>query len=333
LGKRVELPLVEPLYKTYHNQGMATAILKENPSIRNWYLNQIMNLMCNTKFLDGFTSPEIKIKDSYWGANPHLDKFKYSFRYLKGCCGCVIREMLDSGAYVVFTGVDDFYIPGKSWYRQRHFVHDGMICGYDQTEKTYCIYAYDQNWIYRKFWVPQKSLDAGRKAAVKQEGFGYICAIKPKADIVEFSPELVHDNLWQYLNTHIGKKANLDEDWVFGIDVQKYIGQYVGKLMDGSIPYEKLDWRVFRLIWEHKKVMLERIIKTEEILRWDPAFSERYRPLASSADLMRMLYASHHMKRRDSVLPIIQKKLLVLHEEEKQVLTDFVEKLGKEVTA
>jgi len=107
---------------------------------------------------------------------------------------------------------------------------------------------------------------------------------------------------------------------------------YIDRLMDESIPYEKLDRRVFRMIWEHKKVMLERILKTEEALRWDPVFSENYRPLVASADLMRMLYASHHMKRRDSVLPVIQKKLLALKEQEEQLLTDFTEKLGRELT-
>jgi len=330
--KRVELPLVEPLYQTYHNQGAATAILKENPSIRNWYLNQVMILMCNTKFLDGFTSPDISVKDANWGANPHFDKLWYSLRYTKGYCNPIIREMLDQGAYVNFTCVDDYYIPGKTWYKERHFLHDGLICGYDQTEKTYCIYAYDQNWIYRKFWIPQAAFNAGRKAAMNQPPFGYICAIKPKKDVVEFSPALVRDNLTQYLNSYIGKRANTEEDYVFGIEVQGYIAMYIDRLMDESIPYEKLDRRVFRMIWEHKKVMLERILKTEEALRWDPVFSENYRPLVASADLMRMLYASHHMKRRDSVLPVIQKKLLALKEQEEQLLTDFTEKLGRELT-
>ena len=39
--KKIELPLVEPLYSTYHYQGPGTAVLVNNPSIRNWYLNQV----------------------------------------------------------------------------------------------------------------------------------------------------------------------------------------------------------------------------------------------------------------------------------------------------
>ena len=72
--KKIELPLVEPLYSTFHNQGVGTAILAENPSIRNWYLNQVMILTCTRKFLNGYTAPQIDIAEASWHINPYLDK-------------------------------------------------------------------------------------------------------------------------------------------------------------------------------------------------------------------------------------------------------------------
>ena len=58
----------------------------------------------------------------------------------------LIRSLIDNGYYVAFGGVDDYYMEGKSWYQEKHFDHDGLIVGYDQNDKTYTIYAYDQNW-------------------------------------------------------------------------------------------------------------------------------------------------------------------------------------------
>ena len=84
MNKRVELPLVEPLYSTYHNQGACTAIITNNPTIRNWSLNQIMNLSCNRKFLKGFTSPEISIPGSSWVVCPYFEKIQISSRFIKG---------------------------------------------------------------------------------------------------------------------------------------------------------------------------------------------------------------------------------------------------------
>ena len=76
--------------------------------------------------------------------------------------------------------------------------------------------------------------------------------------------------------------------------------------------------------------MLERITLIEQTLGMDSEISKKYKPLVDDADTMRMLYASHHMKRRDAVLPIIKKKLLELMKNEQELLTLLLEKMGKE---
>ena len=60
-------------------------------------------------------------------------------------------------------------------------------------------------------------------------------------------------------------------------------------------------------------------------------FSEEYKSLVKEADTIRMLYASYHLKLRDAILPVIKKKLLTLMECERELLTLFVERLGKEL--
>jgi hypothetical protein len=87
-----------------------------------------------------------------------------------------------------------------------------------------------------------------------------------------------------------------------------------------------MDRRVFRLIWEHKRGMLERIERIEQALELEPVFSRRYEPLVKQAHTMRMLYAVHHKKRRDSVLPMIQKQLEELSKEEKIILGELLKK-------
>ena len=324
MNKRVELPLIEPLYSTYHNQGAGTAVIGNNQSVRNWYLNQVMNLTCSKKFLNGFTTPEITIADSSWSGNPYLDKRWISSEFTNGYINPIIRQMLDKGFYVAFGGVDDFYVKGKSWYKERHFSHDGLICGYDQNDKTYCIYAYDSNWIYQKFWVPQKDFNAGRIAMRKKGTFSSFCGLKVKAEQIEFSPKIACQKIKEYLDSNLEKHPFEKEGNAYGSVVHEYIAEYVTKLHSGDIPYERMDRRVFRLIWEHKKAMLERIENIERCLNLTDEISEEYKLIVSEADTMRMLYASHHMKRRDSVLPIIKKKLLNLMTNESELLTSLV---------
>ena len=322
--KKIELPLIEPIYSTYHYQGTATATLANNPSIRNWYFNQVMLLTCTRKFLNGYTTPEIGMTDSSWNSNPYLEKRRYRMQFLEGHTNFVIRKLIDAGYYVYFNGIDDYYVEGKSWYRDRHFNHDGCICGYDQENKTYCIYAYDQNWIYQKFWTPQKAFDAGRKAQFRKDQYGSICGIKTKEEQITFSHEIALSKIAEYLDSDMEKYPETAEGPVAGIVVHDYIAKYVGKLYDGSVPYEKMDRRVFRMIWEHKKVMLERIRMIEDALSLNHSLSDAYFSVVREADNCRMLYAAHHMKQRNSVLPIIQNKLLNLKETEKKILEKLI---------
>lgn len=331
MNKHVELPLTEPVYSTYHYQGTATAISVNNPSVRNWYLNQVMNLSCNRKFLTGFTTPEITVENSAWNLNPYIDKRWIPTQFTDGYINPIIRKMLDQNFYVAFSGVDDYYVKGKSWYKERHFRHDGLICGYDQIDKTYCIYAYDSSWVYRKFWTSQRSFNAGRTAMVKKGVYGIICGVKMKDETVNFSPETAYKNLIEYLDSNLDKYPFEGEGNVYGTTVHEYIAEYVMRLFRGDIPYERMDRRVFRLIWEHKKIMLERISLIEQSLELGNEFSEKYKSIVEEANTMRMLYAAHHMKRRDSVLPVIAKKLLKLADNERELLSALTEKMRKEL--
>ena len=326
MNKFVELPLIEPLYQTYHYQGISTAVIGENPTIRNWYLNEIMNLTCSREFLSGFSSPKITIADSFWSLNPHLDKKWVLFEFTSKHINSIIKTMLDKGYYVEFSGIDDYYIKGKSWYKKRHFKHDGLICGYNQEDKTFCIYAYDSNWVYKKFWTPQKGFNEGRIYFDKKGVIGDVCAIKPKPNIIEISPSIMCEKISEYLDSNLEKYPFDGEGEVFGTVVHEYIAKYLDFLYSGEIPYEKMDRRVFRLIWEHKKAMLERMRLIEDAFRLDHSLSEAYEEVVSAADHCRMLYASHRIKERREVLPFIRRKLLALKDLEREILQALYQK-------
>ena len=80
------------------------------------------------------------------------------------------------------------------------------------------------------------------------------------------------------------------------------------------------------MIWEHKKTMLQRIKLIEISLSFDNSISEAYKEVVRESDNCRMLYASHHFRQRNSILPIIQKKLLTLKSQEKKLLEELLEK-------
>ena len=329
MKKMVELPLMEPKISTYHGQAALCGMLVQNPSIWNWLLNEAVILTCERDFLFGFSSPQLGINKTDPTECPHINKEIFHMQFTQGYTNYIIRALLDNGYYAFFDGIDDYYMDGKSWYKERHFSHNGLICGYDMEEKTYTVFAYDKNWILRKFKVPIKCFNAGRKAMFKKEKYGVILGLSPNKKRIEFSPETVYEKLTDYLDSNLEKYPPNEKGRVSGIAVHDYLVKFLDMHIDGSIPYEKLDRRVFRLIWEHKNVMLERLVKMEEVLSLDFETSKAYKNIVAEADAMRMLYASHHMKQRDSLLPVIKRKLIEVKDEEHKLLTSFLKKSRK----
>ncbi len=328
MDKVLELKLCAPLYSTFHVQGTGGAVMYNNPTIRNWYYNETVNLRCTRRFLNGYSSPELTVPKSLWNEIPHLEQRWYGMEFLKGYVNVVIRELLAQRYYVNFGGVDDYYVKGKSWYKKRHFNHDGLIHGYNQNDKTFRIYAYDESFIYRSFDTGQRHFNEGRKAMFDKGTYGYICGIKPKDEKVMIEPVRIYNGIKEYLNSSFDIFPMDEEGEVYGIVVLDYLIMYITMLLNGTVPYEKMDWRIFRLLWEHESVMKERIRLVSGMFRMHTSLAGNYTDIVKEADTIRILYASYHMKKRDHLLHTILEKLNFIRAEEERILTQFTELLG-----
>lgn len=325
MKKKVELPVSEPVYSTYQYQGSMAGLLRCNPSLRNWYLNHALMLRCNRKFLTGYTTPEVDVVNSSWKNAPEVTEKRYSSEHLDGHIHYAVRSLLNDGYYVYYTGLDDFYIPGKSWYHEQHFYHDGLICGYDQTDKTYSLYAYDSSWLYRVFQTPQSAFNRARAKSAENGHFYVICGMKPSRTENVVEPECIYKNLLEYLDASPEKYPVTEDGPCVRLGGTRLYRDVRRQAVRRQHPYERMDRRVFRMLWEHKKVMLERLTAAEHALGLRPAVSTKYSEIVREANAMRMLYASHHMRRRDCVLPGLQKKLLRMREAEEIWLREFTE--------
>jgi len=329
MNEKIILPIYEPIYSTYHYQICGSAIISNNQSIRNWYLNNTAILRCNREFMGKFSSPGICIKNSSFMCNPYIEKIILPLKYIPDLKNTIISLLLE-GYYVFYDGIDDYYVEGKTWYGVRHFIHDGLIFGYDYANSKYHIYSYDKNWVLRSFETPSKGLALGKNASFKKGTFGKLYGIKPKFKQVDIDIAQIKHEIAEHLDSSWNKYPAHIIDYAFGTVVHEYMALYLYKLIVGAVSYENMDWRIFRVLWEHKKIMLERISAVENELSIDNSISEEYKSILKTADTMRMLYASHHMKRRDSLLSTIYKMLLELNEKEKSILNDFLNKIERE---
>lgn len=326
--KSATLPFRIPLFATTNFSAGAELAMIGHPTAYNQVLNQCTNFHCKKDFLHGFTTPQVDILSAGIHRYGIIERYSVNLRYAHKYCLEFIKAMIDDEMYVYYSFVDDFYLPGKSWYGTRHMHHDGIICGYDDNDETVSIAAYDVNWVYRLIRVPQKSFLEGVQSSLCAKQYGSLTAYKIKDNTdVELDESKILEGLKEYVDSNFDRYPATGYGYVLGVVVHDYLAKYIDKLKDGSIPYEKMDWRALRPVWEHKKCMLERIQAVENKNGWSNELSERYAPVVEKANRIRMMYAVYHKNHNNKLLDKIRDGLLELAESDKVLVGEFISKL------
>lgn len=328
---RVQLPYVEPIYSTYHWMSNAGIPVKQNPTSDNWFYNNTVDWECTREFLHGYGSPKISIQaGSIWDVHL-INESGINIRFTQSCAIELIKDIIDEGYYVVFNGIDDYYIKGKSWYKEHHFYHDGLIIGYDDEKETLIIAAYDQRWIFSVFDTPQKGFMRGLKASCDNAFYGSIHAVKANDIVQELDLTQIYESIKKYLSSEINSYSLNDLGKVNGIVIYDFICMYLDKLLDGSISYERRDRRVFRMIWEHKKCMLSRIKAVEDKCGWGDGLSREYTKVVYISDQIRFIYSKFAIKFSENNVENIQSRLMNIKRLEQDLLSRFECKLDREL--
>lgn len=323
-SKSVFLPFTVPMFATYHYSAAAGVAFAQDSNAEKQILNQGLELVCERKFLRGYTTPLVEM----WGTSLHsfsnLQRYIVHLYYAREFLDVVIHAMLDDGHYIYFDGFDDYYLPGKSWYGIRHMNHDGIISGYDDEEETYDLIAYDTDWKFRQIKIPQASLKESMDRAFEQEFYPTLTAMKPKDTVIHLDVKGICNKMKRYLDSNLEKYPPEKDGRVNGIAVHDFIAMYIDKLLDESIPYESMDWRVMRAVWEFREGILKRLERIEQKLNLDSSVSEAYKKIVTETDRLRMLYAVCSKKRKDSLLMSVRNGILELKEQEAELLHLFV---------
>ena len=328
MAKSASLPFKVPLFATTHFSAGAELAMIGHPTAYNQTLNQCTSIACTRKFINGFTTPEVSVPRTGINRYDFMERYCVNFRYSYKFCLEIIKAMLDDGMYIYYNLVDDFYLPGKSWYGTRHMHHDGIICGYDDNDKTISIAAYDISWIFRLIRIPQESFVRGLESSLEAKQYGNMTAFTIKDDtVVEICESEILENLTEYMDSTLEKYPANKTGYVKGMVVHDYLAMYIDKFKDGSIPYEKMDWRALRPIWEHKQCMLDRIKAVENKNGWSNELSEHYAPVVEKANRIRMMYAMYHKNHNDKLLDKIRDGLLDLAKSDKDLAGEFVIRL------
>lgn len=332
MNKSKQLPFIVPDFATFHDTAIAEMAYIDKPHANAQLLNQRVELACGRAFLTGFSSPQVTIPDAkiytFPGMHRHCVSMIYAYPFYRE----IIQKMIDAGSYIYLSSIDDYYIPQKSWYHEEHRLHDGILYGYDDCDDTYTLAAYDTNWVFRSFRIPQKALEESIHSALESGGNVRFIAVLVTEKEIELDILGILKKLKEYINADFSKYPLDGNNIIKGIVVYDFLDIYFGKLLDGGILHEKMDWRVLRIIWEYRVVMLKRLRAVEEKAQIDFSFSTAYEDLVQKTNRLRMLYAFYYKKKKDSLLLAVKDGLMELKMKEKDLLEQFIQKVEEVIT-
>ena len=179
-----------------------------------------------------------------------------------GIIDFVIRS-IDSG-YYLSVYLDRYYVRGVRNYQQSHMTHEAMVFGYDNAEKKIHLMEYAGAYL-SPFVI---SFSAFKDAYDNSDLNRYDAINLLRLDTerrYQFDLVNVSEQMRDYLSsTNTSERYRNNSNPIktpfvtFGIDAYRE----ARRLLD----YDRLqsDYRVFNSIWEHKKVMTERVRYMEE---------------------------------------------------------------------
>lgn len=269
-GNRIQLPINEHVEATtYLFYSTRLAILNANQDTSNAMLDSFLNIHLYYNILnENYVFFDEKINDFLLLQFKDYDDVNYEDGIIN-----YIRKNLINKTYVN-VHLDDFYISQKDFYNKKHYVHENLIWGYDDQLQIFMAYGVNIRQQMSNFMISYNEIVnayekgklfyfCGAKYLERPE-FHPILLLKPKKmQCFTFTEARMKQKVRQFLDPHAQELVE-DDIHVYGREVYNYILDDLKR----NIMWDFVDYRVFHLLYEHKKCLkrsMEWLIKHEKM--------------------------------------------------------------------
>ena len=254
------------------------------------------------------------------------------------CRSDVVRFLIDclQADYYVKLQVDYFHLPPLSGYKRRHFTHPVLICGCDTDEQSFQIRCYDSRGRFAAHRVGFREItEAQNIAEAKQPTILYKYH---KAPGPAFHFEFDLDLVVQFMSDYVGSSNSTarfriikDYGSVWGVGVYDWLTEQISDLRRQSESRLGDHFRnSFRLLWEHKKVMVARIqyMCAQGYLREETASCNLFAEIERKMNRVRLVMLRWEIERPAGTLERIESWIREIAELESAVLRATLKQLG-----
>ncbi|MEV5027399.1 hypothetical protein [Paenibacillus sp. LPE1-1-1.1] len=335
-----KLALRNPPIIGYLHHAHKLSIASVIEGFDTWLLNYFIQLKCHTDlstnrhrqldFYHDSHNPDNLLQIDAFDGLLWIDFFagKELVQHYKDGMVDFLIDQLNMNKYVEFT-VDEFFIPGTSFYKKFTMGHQILVHGYDLNKKTFNIATFIQE---------QFTIDAEISFHELLEAFQnapwFFCfliripdePIKPVMDITK-----ICNTIENYL---AGRRSANDESRqgqdtsVYGIRIYECVTAYVDCLINRKTHY---DVRPLHLLWEHKKLMKMRIeaMEAADLLNPEQGVTVRYTEVESLVRISRALLMKYQITKGINLLDKIKVNLKKTLELETELLTEVLDMIKR----
>ncbi len=259
------LPISIPSVQTYLNHAFPFAILENNEFFRNWLFTNYTQLYTfyNRKNPTSDFKVDFYSYDGKYPKNPFLEYSRLNKDTIIAGNINILDFVIEhiNLNYYIEIGIDEYYWSNKKNYMKAHFHHDNLIYGYNLYEKKLYYLGYDRDMIFGEHSVDfSEFIDSfvnNEESNLKfiKNFTSELLSVTTKYvyhDNVNFDMEIFSKYLFDFLeskNSFTSHKGM--ENSVFGLNIYEDLIDKINNI--GK------DMRIYRLIWEHKKVMRMRL--------------------------------------------------------------------------
>ncbi|GGG02013.1 hypothetical protein [Paenibacillus aceti] len=345
--RSVKLPFEMPKVYGFLGHAYVLGILQPFEYAQPWIHTSYIQLFISKPYLQDLQEYRLDFYPDLMIAYTHMPwlMYKHTDKVLLDQLGVDIHRYLITQLerkYYVVTYVDEFYIHNSICYQQNHFVHDIFIYGYDLDRQIYHVAIFDKN---RQFTMQEVTFEQLGQAYSSQgkETQSLISSCKrlepldyegskygAGAGRFDFDLTLMIEILTDYLegrnSTERLRIQQQPMEGYFGVEIYPYLQEFVMRVIEGA---QNFDVRQLHILWEHKKMMVERIKYLQQLghLAEDTPLLAVAERLEKQAYTHRNLMLKGFMSQNRSILQPLVNSLGEMLDTEKALITQLIDEL------
>ena len=208
-------------------------------------------------------------------------------------------------------------------YNKTHFVHDTYVYGYN--EDFFCVMAYKGKKL-QMFEVLMEEVVEAMYGYMKVKEDTNFCTFRPYHAIqVELNWDIISKEFIKYVD----KREIKGEEKVYGINVYSILRKCIYNISRSNNNFLRednvLDLRPFRMLWEHKKVLLEHLKKMDEIKKISTIYFFKMQEIEKITNRVFMMAIKYNITFENKILNSILQYLEHIENDENIFFDTFIE--------